>query len=86
MAYPSERVGAVQYVGTGVSLVAFVGAAILFTYRARLAVRAEIIRSAPERERLEAIAIAAEAPPLHRVFRYEEFDARLEKAAPTSAR
>src|SRR5215471_13073660 len=52
--------GALQYVGTGLSLVAFGIAAILFAYRARLANRAEIIRSAHEKERLEAIAITAE--------------------------
>src|SRR5215831_59996 len=52
--------GALQYVGTGLSLIAFAVAAILFAYRARLAHRAEIIRSAPEKERLEAIAITAE--------------------------
>jgi hypothetical protein len=52
--------GALQYVGTGLSLVAFAVAAIPFAYRARLAHRAEIIRSAPEKERLEAIAITAE--------------------------
>jgi hypothetical protein len=48
--------GALQYVGTGLSLVAFVVAAILFAYRARLKNRAEIIKSAPDKERLEAIA------------------------------
>jgi WD40 repeat protein len=47
---------ALQYVGTGLSLVAFVVAAILLAYRARLTNRAEIINSAPEKERLEAIA------------------------------
>src|ERR1700730_3249271 len=52
--------GALQYVGTGLSLVAFVVAAILFAYRARLRNRAEIIQSAPEKERLEAIAATAE--------------------------
>jgi tetratricopeptide (TPR) repeat protein len=52
--------GALQYVGTGLSLVAFVVAAILFAYRARLKNRAEIIKSAPEKERLEAIAATAE--------------------------
>src|SRR5258708_735131 len=52
--------GALQYVGTGLSLVAFVVAAILLAYRARLTHRAEIIKSAPEKERLEAIAITAE--------------------------
>src|SRR5258707_8616787 len=51
---------ALQYVGTGLSLVAFAVAAILLAYRARLAHRAEIIKSAPEKERLEAIAITAE--------------------------
>jgi len=52
--------GALQYVGTGLSLVAFVVAAILIAYRARLTHRAELIKSAPERERLEAIAVTAE--------------------------
>src|SRR5712671_4217944 len=51
---------ALQYVGTGLSLVAFVVAAILFAYRARLKNRAEIIKSSPEKERLEAIAATAE--------------------------
>src|SRR5262245_46030270 len=51
---------AVQYVGTGLSLVAFVVAALLLAYRARLTSRAEIIKSAPEKERLEAIAVTAE--------------------------
>jgi tetratricopeptide (TPR) repeat protein len=51
---------ALPYVGTGLSLVAFAVAAILLAYRARLAQRAEIIRSAPEQERLEAIATTAE--------------------------
>src|SRR5215468_12585761 len=51
---------ALQYVGTGLSLVAFAFGALLLAYRARLANRAEIIRSAPEKERLEAIAITAE--------------------------
>ena len=52
--------GAIQFVGTGLSLVAFGVAAILYAYRARLAHRAEIIRSAPEKERLEAIALTVE--------------------------
>jgi hypothetical protein len=52
--------GALKYVGTGLSLVAFVVAAILLAYRARLNNRAEIIKSAPEKERLEAIATTAE--------------------------
>jgi hypothetical protein len=51
---------ALQYVGTGLSLVAFVVAAILLAYRARLTNRAEIINSAPEKERLQAIAATAE--------------------------
>src|SRR5713226_7054590 len=51
---------ALKYVGTGLSLLAFVVAAILFAYRARLKSRAEIIKSAPEKERLEAIATTAE--------------------------
>src|SRR5258706_4584534 len=52
--------GAIQFVGTGLSLVAFGVAAILYAYRARLAHRAEIIRSAPEKERLDAIALTVE--------------------------
>ena len=52
--------GALPYVGTGLSLVAFVVAAGLLAYRARLKHRAEIIKSAPEKERLEAIAVTAE--------------------------
>jgi tetratricopeptide (TPR) repeat protein len=51
---------ALQYVGTGLSLVAFAIAAILLAYRVRLTQRAEIIKSAPEKERLEAIAATAE--------------------------
>src|SRR6266481_3291342 len=51
---------ALQYVGTGLSLVAFIVAALLLSYRARLTHRAEIIKSAPEKERLEAIATTAE--------------------------
>src|SRR6266436_688834 len=52
--------GALQYVGSGLSLVAFAVAAILLAYRARLTQRAEIIKSAPENEQLEAIATTAE--------------------------
>src|SRR5262245_51400430 len=55
-----DILGALKYVGTGLSLVAFAIAAMLLAYRARLAHRAEIIKSAPEKERLEAIAITAE--------------------------
>src|SRR5258708_7332987 len=51
---------ALQYVGTGLSLVAFAVAAFLLAYRARLTNRAEIIKSAPEKERLDAIATTAE--------------------------
>src|SRR6266446_7060204 len=51
---------ALQYVGTGLSLVAFIVAALLLAYRARLTNRAEIIKSAPEKERLDAIATTAE--------------------------
>ena len=52
--------GALQYVGTGFSLVAFIVAAILLAYRARFTHRAEIIKSATEKDRLEAIATTAE--------------------------
>ncbi len=38
---------AIPYIGTGLSLVAFVVAAITFAYRSRLQQRAEIIKSAP---------------------------------------
>lgn len=48
--------GALQYVGTGLGLVAFAVAAIFYAYRARLTNRAEIIKSAPEKQPLEAIA------------------------------
>jgi tetratricopeptide (TPR) repeat protein len=51
---------ALQYVGTGLSLVAFIVAALLLAYRAHLTNRAEIIKSAPEKERLDAIATTAE--------------------------
>jgi hypothetical protein len=47
---------AMRYVGTGLSLAAFVVAAITFAYRGWLTQRAQIIRSAPEKDRLEAIA------------------------------
>jgi hypothetical protein len=49
-----------QYFGSGLSLVAFVVAATLFAYRARVAHCAAIIRSAPEKNRLEAMAATAE--------------------------
>src|SRR5258708_2632583 len=42
------------------SLVAFIVAALSLAYRTRLTNRAEIIKSAPEKERLEAIATTAE--------------------------
>jgi hypothetical protein len=51
---------ALQYVGSGLSLAAFVAAAVVFAYRGHLKRRAEIIKSAPEKERLEAIATTAE--------------------------
>ena len=51
---------AIQYVGSGLSLSAFVAAVILLAYRARLNQRAAIIKSAPEHERVEAIATTAE--------------------------
>jgi hypothetical protein len=47
-------------VGTGLSLVAFVVAAVLYAYRARLTARARIIQSAPAAERLKAIEATAE--------------------------
>jgi hypothetical protein len=50
----------IQYVSTGLSLVAFAIAAILFAYRARLQNRAQIIESVPPEHRLEAIATTAE--------------------------
>ena len=51
---------AIPYVGTGLSLVAFAIAAVLYAYRARLKQRADIITSAPQKERLDAIASTAE--------------------------
>ena len=50
----------IPYVGTGFGLVAFIVAALLYAYRARLGQRAEIIKSAPAEERLAAIETTAE--------------------------
>jgi SPFH domain / Band 7 family len=52
--------GAIQYVTTGLTLAAFVVAAILFAYRARLKQRADIIKSAPKNKVVDAIATEAE--------------------------
>jgi hypothetical protein len=51
---------AIQYVGSGLSLIAFIVAAITYAYRAKLQQRARIILGAPEKERIEAIAATAE--------------------------
>ncbi|MDP1626613.1 hypothetical protein [Parvibaculum sp.] len=51
---------AIPYVGTGLSLVAFIVAAFLFAYKARLENSARNIESAPAADRLEAIAAMAE--------------------------
>jgi uncharacterized membrane protein len=51
--------GAIQFVGGGFSLVAFIAAAIFYAYRERLQSRAKIINSAPESDRVEAIATEA---------------------------
>src|SRR6266542_6584667 len=51
---------AIQYVGTGLSLIAFIVAAALFAYRARLKQRALIIEKTPHEERVKAIAATAE--------------------------
>ncbi len=51
---------AVQYVGSGFSLTAFVVAAVFYTYRERSRTNAAIIRSAQPSDRLEAIATNAE--------------------------
>jgi hypothetical protein len=51
---------AIQYVGSGLSLVAFIVAALLFAYRARLRHQATMIQSAPGKDRLEAIAVTAQ--------------------------
>jgi hypothetical protein len=51
---------AVQYVGGGFSLIAFVAAAIFYAYRERSRTNAAIIRSAPPGDRLDAIATVAE--------------------------
>jgi hypothetical protein len=55
----------IQYVGTGLGLVAFIVAAlilaaVLYAYRARLGHRAEITNSAPIKERLAVIETTAE--------------------------
>jgi hypothetical protein len=52
--------GAVQYVGGGFSLVAFIVSAIFYAYRERLHTKAAVIKSAPTHDRLEAIATEAE--------------------------
>ena len=51
---------AIQYVGSGLGLVAFVAAATFMAYRARLKHRAQIIENAPAKQRLEAIAATAQ--------------------------
>jgi hypothetical protein len=55
---------AVQYVGSGLSLIAFITAAGVVAYVARLKQRAKIIGSAPSKDRLDAIAMAAEFFPV----------------------
>src|ERR1700722_15395860 len=52
--------GAVQYVGGGFSLVAFIVSAIFYAYRERLHTKAAGIKSAPTHDQLEAIATEAE--------------------------
>src|SRR3954468_16098203 len=51
---------AIPYVGTGLSLVAFLAAVVLFAFRAKLKQRAEIIKSASAKDRVEAINATAE--------------------------
>jgi hypothetical protein len=51
---------AIQFVGSGLTLVAFVAAVLLYSYKAKLRQRAEIIRSAPAAKRVEAINATAE--------------------------
>jgi hypothetical protein len=51
----------IQYVTTGLGLVAFALAGIFYFLRYRLKQRAEIIRSASAKDRLDAIALAAYA-------------------------
>jgi hypothetical protein len=50
----------VQYVGSGLSLVAFVVAAALFAYRAKLNQRADIIKNAPPKDRLKVVEATAD--------------------------
>ncbi len=51
---------AIPYVTSVLTLIAFIVAALLLAYRSRLQHRANIIRSAPQEKRIEAIAITAE--------------------------
>ncbi len=51
---------AIQWVSSGLSLVAFIVAAALLAYRSRLKHRAEIISSARAEDRIEAISATAE--------------------------
>ena len=51
---------AIQYVTGGLTLVAFVVAAAFYYLAARLRNRVEVIKSAPEKDRLEAISVSAD--------------------------
>jgi hypothetical protein len=51
---------AVAYVGSGLSLIAFVVAALLHGYRSRLLARQSIINSAPQDKRVDAILATAD--------------------------
>lgn len=55
-----NALSAIQYVTSGLTLVAFAIGAALLAFRYRLQQRAEIIKSAPAGDRIEAIAATAE--------------------------
>jgi len=51
--------GAIQYVSTALSLVAFIAACVLFAYRSQLKAKRKEIELAPSEDRLRAIGAAA---------------------------
>lgn len=55
-----DLAGAIPYVTSGLSLIAFVVAALFYSYRARLRQRTSIILSAPKDQRIAAIEATAD--------------------------
>lgn len=56
-----EELSVVQWVGSGLSLIAFIVAAALLAYRSRLRQQAQIIYSAQPEDRIDAISALAES-------------------------